>query len=145
MRRFTGSSTRRFVASLQFLRRLSVSYQFTRMFSKTIAMSLLLACACDAVTAKAGVVNKQMMRREGAMDTNTKLGFQAQKQRLVLDSKGGESDGAHAAHVVKASSGDKRNTIFDRNSLTEFQRGNEAVCYESLPMPHALVMVTNVI
>ena len=108
--------------------------QSLRMFSKTIAMFLLLACACDAVKAKADVVNKQMMRREGAMDTNTKLGFQAQKQRLVLDSKGGESDGAHAAHVVKASSGDKRNAIFDSNGLTEFQRGNEAVCYESLPL-----------
>jgi len=81
------------------------------MFSKTIAMFLLLPCACDAVKGKADVVNIQMMRREDAMDTNTTLGFQAQKQRLVLDSKGGASDGAHAAHVVEASSGDELSSV----------------------------------
>ena len=68
-----------------------------------------------------------MMRREDAMDTNTTLGFEAQKQWLVLDSKGGESDGAHAADVVEASSGDKRSSIFGSNGVTELQRGNEAV------------------
>ena len=76
------------------------------MCSKTIAI-LLLACACDAVKTNADVANKQMMRREGAMDTNTTLGFQAQKQRLMLDSKGSASG-------------------FGSNSITELQSGNES-------------------